>query len=347
MVPRREHAMVATITTPDTAQALHHEALVINALDSSNEDKFTTEYVDALRAGGIDVVNVTVPWPEDTFRQAVTSYMHWYQRLNQAGPAVRIVRTVSDIKRAQADGVIGVILGFQNAKPIEDDLTLVDIFHLLGIRIIQLTYNRRNLIGNGVAERRDEGLSHFGVDVVKTLNARRIVVDLAHVGTRTALDAAEISTAPVIVSHAASRSRCAHFRCIPDELARAVAATGGCVGVAALSILLRDDAVTDGATLEDYLDHLSHFIEVAGIDHVGIGFDVGFKRTDQDTAKLEAAYPEFKFPPLALRYVAELNRADKAPNLTAGLLARGFSDDDVRKILGLNWLRVFGDVWGE
>ncbi len=336
---------VATAQT-DRARALHHAALVVNALDSSNEDKFTAEYVPVLREGGIDAVNVTVPWPEDDFRQAVASYGRWRRRLAALGVAVRIVRTAADIAQAQRDGAVGIILGFQNAKPIEDDLALIEIFRRLDIRIIQLTYNRRNFIGNGVAERCDDGLSHFGVAVVEELNRQKIVVDLAHVGTRSALDAVEVSAAPVIVSHAGARARCSHFRCIPDELARAVAATGGCVGVAALSLLLRNDAVTAGSTLADYLDHVEHMIAVAGIDHVGIGFDVGFRRTDEDTVKLEAAYPEFKFPPLHLRYAAELSRADKAPNLTAGLLARGYAEEDIRRILGLNWLRVFTQVWG-
>ena len=329
-----------------TARRLHHDALVINGLDSSNEDKFTAEYVEVLQAGGIDAVNVTVPWPEDDFRQAVTSYTRWLRRLAPLGDAVRIVRTTADITQAQRAGAVGVILGFQNAKPIEDDPTLIEVFHRLDVRIIQLTYNRRNFIGNGVAEQHDDGLSRFGGDVVRELNRVGVVVDLAHVGTRTAMDAAQVSAAPVIVSHAAARAKCSHFRCIPDELIRAVAQTGGCVGVAALSLLLRDGSVTSGSTLADYLDHMEHIIGVAGIDHVGIGFDVGFKRTDEDTAKLESTYPEFKFPPLHLRYATELNRADKAPNITVGLLQRGYSETDIRKVLGLNWLRVFSQVWG-
>jgi membrane dipeptidase len=329
-----------------TAQGLHRDALVINALDSSNEDKFTAEYVEVLRAGGIDAVNVTVPWPEDGFRQAISSYTRWLRRLAPLGDAVRIVRTTADITQARRDGAVGVILGFQNAKPIEDDLALVEVFRRLDIRIMQLTYNRRNFIGNGVAERRDDGLSRFGVDAVRELNRAGIVVDLAHVGTRTAIDAVEASAAPVVVSHAATRARCSHFRCIPDELIRAVAGSGGCVGIAALSLFLRDDGVDRGATLVDYLDHMEHAIAIAGIDHVGLGIDVGFKRTDEDTAKLESTYPEFRFPPLHLRYATELNRADKAHNITAGLLQRGYSEDEIRKILGLNWLRVFGQVWG-
>jgi membrane dipeptidase len=240
-----------------------------------------------------------------------------------------------------------VILGFQNAKPIEDDLALVEIFQRLDVRIMQLTYNRRNYIGNGVAERVDGGLSKYGLEAVKELNRVGIVVDLAHVGTRSALDAVDASSAPVIISHSTARAKCNHFRCIPDDLIKAVAQRGGCVGVAALSIFLRDTGVTTGSTIDDYLAHMEHVISVAGIDHVGVGFDVGFKRTDEDTAKLESTYPEFKFPPLHLRYATELNRADKAPNLTAALVKRGYSEQDIRKLLGLNWYRIFSQIWGE
>jgi membrane dipeptidase len=97
----------------------------------------------------------------------------------------------------------------------------------------------------------------------------------------------------------------------------------------------------------DYLAHMEHMIEVAGIDHVGIGFDVGFKHSDADTVKLEAAYPEFKLPPLHLLSATEVSRLDKAPNLTTALVERGFREEDIRKLLGLNWYRVFAQVWGE
>jgi membrane dipeptidase len=256
------------------------------------------------------------------------------------------VGNAEDIPRAKEAGKVAVILGFQNAKPVEDDFALIEVFHRLGVRVIQLTYNRRTSIGNGVGERVDDGLSRFGLDVVRALNDARIVIDLAHVGYRSALDAVQASSDPVIISHAAARALCGHFRCVADDLIRAVAMAGGVVGIAALSILLRDDGHTQGAALDDYLRHMEHVISLVGVDHVGLGLDVGFKRTDEDTTRLVAAYPEFKFPPLPLRYATELNRADKIPILTDALVKRSYSQTDIHKILGLNWYRVFSRVWG-
>ncbi len=330
------------------ARRVHQDALVINALDSTLEGKFTEEYIKALRVGGIDVMNVTVPRPEHQFRDAIRDYLKWRRRLAGLGEAVRIVRRAGDILRAKREGKIGVILGFQNAKAIEDDLSLLEIFHLLDVRVIQLTYEYRNYIGNGVGERVDGGLSRFGVSVVQEMNRLGIVVDLSHVGERTTLDAVEASAAPVVVSHTVAKAVHNHFRGVSDTILRAVAGRGGCIGVAGLSLFLRRDGVQKGSTVQDYVDHIEHMINTAGIDYVGIGFDIGFKRTEEDSQRIASAYPEFAVnPPLSLRYATEINRADKAANVTLELFRRGYSEDEVRKLLGLNWYRVFSQVWGE
>jgi membrane dipeptidase len=330
------------------ARRFHQAALVINALDSTLEDKFTEDYVQALIAGGINALNVTVPRPEHHFRDAIRDYVKWRRRLSALSDAVRIVRRAGDIGQAKEAGQIAVILGFQNAKAIEDDLALLEVFHRLDVRVVQLTYEYRNYIGNGVGERVDGGLSRFGVVAVQEMNRLGIVVDLSHVGERSSLDAVEASSAPVIVSHTVAKAVHNHFRGVSDDILRAVAARGGCIGVAGLSLFLRDDGVERGSTLGDYVDHMEHMIDVAGIDHVGIGFDIGFKRTEADSQRIASTYSEFAVnPPLALRYATEINRADKVPNLTVELLRRGYREDDVRKVLGLNWYRVFSQVWGE
>jgi membrane dipeptidase len=330
------------------AHRFHQEALVINALDSTHEDKFTQEYVQALRAGGINALNVTVPRPEHQFRDAMRDYAKWRCRLAGLGDDVRIVRRASDIRLAQKAGQVAVILGLQNAKAIEDDLALLEVFHRLDVRVIQLTYEYRNYIGNGVGERVDGGLSRFGVAAVQEMKRLGIVVDLSHVGERSSLDAVEASSAPVIVSHTVAKAVRNHFRGVSDEILRAVAGCGGCIGVAGLSLFLRDDGVERGSTVRDYADHMEHMVDVAGIDHVGIGFDIGFKRTEDDSQRIATSYPEFAVnPPLPLRYATEINRADKAPSLTVELFRRGYGEDDVRKLLGLNWYRVFAQVWGE
>lgn len=335
------------MTLASSTSVLHHESLVINALDYTYERNFTHEYVDLLRVGGIDALSITVPSPEDDFRQAVTHYGQWRRRLLELGDRVAVVRRAGDILRAQREGKVAIILGCQNGKALDDDIGLIDVFHRLDIRIIQLTYNHRNYIGNGVLEQRDDGLSTFGLAIVRELNRAGIVIDLSHAGEHTAVHAVEASEDPVIVSHTAAQALCGHFRCISDRLIRTVASRGGCIGVAALSIFLRADGRESGAGLDDYLDHMEHMIEVGGIDHVGIGFDMGYKLSDEDLAHIRSTYPDFNLPPMHLQYPPELDRADKAPNVTAGLVDRGYSEDKIQKLLGLNWHRVFATVWGE
>lgn len=333
--------------TAEQVDSFHKSTLFVNGLDSTKSDKFDLEYIEALRKGGVNAMNITAAATHDNFRGAMSSFIAWRNQLRPfEGEHLVFIKTASDIERAFANNKIGVIFGLQGANPIEDELGLIERLHEMGFRIIQLTYNRRNFIGDGVAETSPGGLSKFGRNVVSELNHQRIVVDLAHVGERTALEAVEVSSAPTIVSHSSSKALCNHFRPISDDLMRAVAASGGVVGVAALSIFLREDAVQNGSTIDDYLNHMEHAIEVAGIDHVAVGFDVGFKRTDEDTKQLEGRYPEFKFPPLNLRYVTELNRMDKASNVTHGLVKRGYSAEDITKILSGNWMRVFRQVWG-
>lgn len=322
----------------------------VNGLDSTRWDSFSKEYVGLLRKGGINVVNVTVASEtlgELTFRKAISGYLNWDRRVRELrNDSVRVVRNVAQIQDSKAANAIAVIMGFQNSRPIEDDLDLIDIFWNLGVRIMQLTYNRRNFVGDGCAETNDGGLSKFGRAYVMRLHDQGIAVDLSHAGTRTAMEALEIPGAPPLMTHTNMASLCRHFRCIPDNLAAAIGSRGGVIGISGLSIFLRDDAVEKGSSLIDYLAHLEHAVEVAGIDHVGIGFDIGFGRSDQDTVRLTSTYPEFRFPPLQLRYCNELNRADKARNVIAGLLAHGFNDVDVGKIMGGNFLRVFTQAWG-
>lgn len=331
-------------------QSILRSAVFVNGLDSTRWDSFTKQYVGMLRQGGVDAVNVTVASEtlrEWTFRAAIRGYSNWRHRLQELeSEGVRLIRSVADVQLAKRRGFIGVIMGFQNSRPVEDDLDLIDIFWRLGIRIMQLTYNRRNFVGDGCAETNDGGLGRFGRAYVQRLNEQGIVVDLSHAGVRTAMDAIEISATPPVMTHTNMRSLCDHFRCVPDSLVAAIGARGGVVGVSALSIFLRSDALENGSSLSDFLAHIDHAVEVAGIDHVGIGFDVGFGRSDQDTVRLSSAYPEFRFPPLPLRYCTELKSADKARNVIVGLLQRGYSETDISKVLGANFLRVLSQAWG-
>ena len=154
--------------------------------------------------------------------------------------------------------------------PIENDLSRLDLFHALGVRIIQITYNERNLLGNGCYERRDEGLTNFGVDAIKQMNRLGILIDLSHVGDRTTLEAIELSEKPVAITHANARAFVNHVRNKTDEALSLLAEKGGVIGANAFPAFFEN---TFDATLTDYVDAIDDLVQRVGIDHVGIGTD--------------------------------------------------------------------------
>jgi membrane dipeptidase len=328
---------------------LHRKAIVINGLESTRDPDFTPEYFDVLKRGGITAMNATSAWVDDDFQGAVlgsalrNGILGWYDIVDRH-TKFSLVRSVDQIKKIKIEGKVGLILGWQNAKPIGDKIPLLRIAYELGIRIIQLTYQRRNLVGDGCGERTDCGLSRFGVDVVKEMNRLGIVIDLSHVGKRTSLDAIEISEDPVIFSHSSARALCSHFRNVDDEQIKAVAEKGGVVGVTGMSTFLRENGMEKGTTVEDLLDHIDYVINIVGADHVGFGLDMDYVLNTAEVAKLSEMFPEFDIPPVRKnRYCME--NAAQTVDITKGLFVRGYSHQEIKNILGGNFLRVFSRVW--
>src|SRR5262249_54940219 len=153
----------------------------------------------------------------ENFREAMDNIAAWLRRFETYRDTLIPIHTVADIQRAKEAGQVGIILGWQNASPIENDLSRLALFYALGVRVIQITYNERNLLGNGCYERTDEGLSHFGVDAIREMNRLGILIDLSHVGDHTTLDAIEVSEKPVAFTHANARAFFDHPRNKTDE----------------------------------------------------------------------------------------------------------------------------------
>ena len=253
---------------PDaTARRLYDQAIVIDGLNVSSWD--SPAVFRSLHAGGVTAINATiVTW--ENYPETMDTIAAWLRRFGEYDDVLAQVKTVADIRQAKQDGRVGIILGFQNATPIENDLARLAVFHALGVRIIQLTFHERNLLGNGCYEPRDDGLSHFGVDAVRELNRLGILVDLSHCGTRTTLDAIEQSERPVACTHANARSYFDVPRNKTDEALKLMAARGGVVGATAIAGFLRTGWKS---TLDDYVDAIDHLVEMLGIDHVAIGTD--------------------------------------------------------------------------
>ncbi|MBI3979345.1 MAG: membrane dipeptidase [Chloroflexi bacterium] len=332
----------------ERAALLHNRSIVIDALDVS---RFDEAHFRKMQAGGITAANVTVVMPSRNFRQAVEGIRDFDLLVERHADLVMPVRTVADIATAKAAGKVGLIYGFQNAVPIEGDLRLVKVFHSLGIRIIQLTYMTANFVGDGCLEPRNGGLTIFGRAVVRELNRTGILIDLSHVGERTTLDAVDAAESPVAITHACCLGLVDNPRNKTDEVIRALAARGGVMGITSHPNFVCDFDREEAPTLEQYLRQIDYVANLVGVDHVGIGMDYvdghepnfsGTPAWGGTQAQADRKVPGRAVWPMPYA-VAD---SSKMLEVTEGLLARGYAEDDVQKVLGGNWVRLFGQVWG-
>jgi membrane dipeptidase len=320
---------------------LHDDAIAVDGLVIA---RWSRDVFGAMRAGGITAANCTVAvW--EGFVDGMRSVAAFKRELAEHDDLIRPVRTVDDVHAAKREGRVGIILGWQNTSPLEDDLSRLALFHELGLRVAQLTYNTQNLVGCGCYETRDSGLSDFGREVVDEMNALGIAIDLSHVGSVTSRDAVLASSRPVAYTHVCPAALKAHPRNKDDGELRLLAERGGVIGVTPFAWFLRDP------TIDAFLDAMEHVIGVAGEEHVGIGTDFteGHGRAflewlmrDKGRGRLLVSTP---LDELDLQMPAGLERLRDWPNLTTAMEARGWSDQRIERILGANWLRFFADVW--
>ncbi len=248
---------------------------------------------------------------------------HLYTAIDHSDGRLTLARSAAEIEAAYTDGRVAAIVSMEGAEPLDSSLELLHIFHRLGLRMLGLTWNRRNAAADGLdAQRTNGGLTPFGVRVVETCHELGIVVDVAHLAPPGVRDVLEISAQPVIASHANARALCDHPRNLTDGQLQRIAETGGVVGATFVPHFINEDP--EEATLEQFLDHIMHMIQVMGPDHVALGSDL-----DGFTAPL----------PHGLTSVQDVHKIGE------GLLARGCTTEDVEKVLGGNWLRVFRSVW--
>lgn len=206
-------------------------------------------------------------------------------------------------------------------------------------------------MGDGLGEKTNCGLSKLGVQVVEELNRLGILIDLSHSGVATTMEAMQISKDPVIFSHANARSLCDNIRNLTDEQMKALSENGGTIGILALSPFLSNRAAQTGSTMEDYLNQIDYVRDLVGVDHVSIGLDLGEASKPEDFLRLRLRYPEFplldEFKRKGIYAPKELENATTLSAITKGLVTRGYSDEEIQRVLGKNALRVFRDVWGE
>jgi membrane dipeptidase len=326
--------------------------------DPANAETIQSE-LDAIRASGLTAVVLTLSpsgrfWMDDAaFEKTKAAFDTWERIVSRHPDHLTLIRTVGDLERARRERTLGLIHTFQGAEPLGEDIERIPMFRERGLRVLQLTHNRRNLVGDGCMEPGNAGLSNFGREVVKRLDAERIVVDLAHGSPRTMTEGIAASRAPMLISHTGCRALADLPRNTDDATLRAMADKGGVAGIIFWPYLRTDTQ----PMAEDVVRHMEHAVNVCGEDHVGIGTDTGvapIARTpafEKDNREWVAAAVEDGVfargrPADLYTFIPDLNTADRFDRLALRLSKRGHSDARIAKILGDNFARVMREVWG-
>jgi len=301
-----------------------------------------------LAAAGITACNWTVSSHSDDSLAAINKISQFYWLFEQHADSVLLVENDDDIARAKREGKLGVILGFQGGNPLGHNISMVRVFHRLGVRIIQLTYNEGNALAAGCLEPSNSGLTSLGIQAVQEMNRIGVLVDLSHVGERSSLQAIEMSKDPVIFSHSNPSALQKNPRNITDAQIRACAQKGGVVGLATFSAFVGNTYEGRHPGLDDYFRQIDHVLNLVGPDHVGVGTDIFLDPTDgvwwrAITGRL---YPEVS---QGMTYETHNIRGfmhqTEFPSVAQAMLDRGYDEATVRKIVGENWRRVYSQVW--
>jgi membrane dipeptidase len=311
------------------------------------------DQVDRMRRSGVTAVNWTVCTPHAGLAAVLRDIADGLDVVASFPDDLLLVRTTADIERAKREDKVGIIFGPQNARPAaEEGPFALRILHELGIRILQMTYNERNVYGDGVAEPANAGLSIAGRVAVEEMNRLGIVIDLSHCGDRMTLDVIEHSAHPVTFTHANARAIHPSPRNKTDEQLKALAAHGGVVGLNLWSPMLAYDA---WPTLDDFARHVDHVANVMGVEHVAIGSDHNESASREEWMK-NSSKGQGRYPSVTAQmgdwYVYETRCAQGGssildfPDITAAIARLGFTSDELAGILGGNFMRLFRQVWG-
>ena len=338
---RRAVDLLESSTVIDMLGSLKLDAsdgFFLKPLSAQDEEEFRSSRINCLHdSDGITGPNAR----EDTLIQLATQQGF----VGRNSHVFTLVDKASDITRAKRDGKIAVIMGLQNSEHFlrpED----VQLFHGLGQRVSQLTYNTQNLIGSGSTEREDGGVSDFGEAIIKAMNATGMLVDISHCGERTTLDGIELSAQPIAITHSNCRALNNHPRNKTDEAIKACAAKGGVMGITGVRMFVSSKEPT---TIVDLVDHIDHVVKLVGIEHVGIGSDSDLNGYDDMSPAVKAQMRAAYKASYAIRDKADTDGFDnplKMFDLTEELIRRKYSDANIAAILGGNFLRLLNSVWG-
>lgn len=315
-------------------------------IDALQYGRWSEKIFRQMREAKLDAVHVTLAYHE-TFREAVREVEAWNRRFLLQGDLLLHARDAQDVRQARRQGKTAVLFGFQNPAPIEDDPGLVEVWHVLGLRFMQLSYNHQSLLAAGWQEEEDSGVTVLGREVIAEMNRLGVVVDLSHTAERSCLDAIEISTRPVAATHANPSEWRDTNRNKSEPVIAALAETGGMLGLSLYPHHMRGGSA---CSLESFCAMAAAIAERYGVGVLGIGSDLCQDQPDEVVEWMrygrrhrppDAEAPRFPDPLSWFRDSRDFRQ------LHRGLRDVGFSEKDVAAILGGNWLRYFDKAFAQ
>lgn len=320
-------------------------------VDGVNYTNWTRVHFENLKKAEISLVHVSIVYWEDT-NETIEVFNKWDVYFENNKDLILKIENISDIKKADAEGKVGILLGWQNSAPINSDLGLLAYFYQRGLRIMQLTYNNQSYIASGCYEEHDAKITRYGKEVIREMNSLGIAIDLSHIRNESGLEAVELSQKPVCVSHSIPIFSKDSERNISTELMQAVARKGGILG---LSLYPLHVAKGSECTLDEYCELIAKTVEIMGVNHVGIGSDLCTGHPDAvlqwmrcgKWMKKENHTDIYYSKPVWPKPMSWFQKIGDFHNLIAGLEKNGFDKSSIEKIMGLNWIRFMEKVLPE
>lgn len=331
----------------DMLAPLHMTKLFTAQAKGENPLGFSKEELKTLIDSGITVFHPAIGMGGPNAYEIVMQFFAAHNSLVAEHPdLVMRVDSAKDLSEIKASGKVGIILGLQNSDHFRNPGD-VKQFHFIGQRISQLTYNTQNRIASGSTDRADGGISDFGEQIVRAMNEVGMAVDVSHCGDQTTLDAFELSSQPVLITHSNCRALTpGHPRCKTDEAIKKMAEKGGVMGITAVRNFV---TTSEPTTIEHYVNHIDHVAKLVGIEHVGVGTDSDLDGYDDLPKEIYDALKSGYKDTYSFREKIDIEGLDhpkKMFDLTEALIRRKYSNENIKAILGENFRRVLSEIWG-
>lgn len=302
------------------------------------EIPYMWEVLERYHHSGFQFLNIALAGDLTSVETTVRYISRQRNKINNLGDKFIIVKKIEDIFKAKQENKLALGFWFQGSTPLANDINLIETYYILGVRQILLAYNTRNSIGDGILEKNDSGLSAFGCKVIEEMNRVGMLIDMSHGSIKTSLDVIEISKDPIIFSHSNAQGVNPHVRNLTDEQIKAIANKNGVIGINGAGLILG----IEKPTTEKYIEHINYICNLTGsVDNIAIGLDLIYfnEMLEIFFEKSGLNYPK--------GYLGSMKglQPEQIDEIIDTLIRSHYSDKDIKKILGENFLRVISKVW--